>query len=598
MNSFPKLTETAIRQRASDTSFERGYDYYKKKTVLIVIRRGNQLFAEVEGSSYKPYQVSVTMSEHGIEDANCTCPYDWAGDCKHIVAVLLVYIHSSEAVKEHPSVETLLADLDRDQLQTLILRLVERQPNLTNVIQSQLSVMQTLVVGGTSDPEVTSPLECRIPLDQTPFRHQVRAALHSLDYMRPFEAYWAVGNVVDDLRGILGQARTFVEAGDGRNASVILEAITEEYMDRWEFLDDSEGESSGFFNELGSLWIEAILLVDLTPAEREEWGDRLEDWQAVLDGYGFDDVFSAAREAAIQSWDYPPLQRVLRGVITDLGAWEGEAPRYADDLAVARLNILARQGRTQEYLYLAEAEGQTKHYVTMLVQLGHIREAVNYGLDHLTLVDEALTLAQALHARGELELALHVAEHGLKLRGEHSALARWIRDVATTADQPERALNATIIAVREAPNLTDYQAAQTLAGERWPELREKLLAHLQKTKSRYPEAHVNIFLYEGRVDDAIAALGDFTHYTLLEKVADAAISTRPDWVIRVCCQQAEHIMNAGKSEKYHHAVNWLKKARAAYLAVDRQAEWEKYLADLLVRHKRRYKLVPMLRELQ
>lgn len=49
---------------------------------------------------------------------------------------------------------------------------------------------------------------------------------------------------------------------------------------------------------------------------------------------------------------------------------------------------------------------------------------------------------------------------------------------------------------------------------------------------------------------------------------------------------------------YHHAVNWLKKACAAYLVADRQAEWDKYLADLLTQHKRKYKLVPMLKELQ
>lgn len=466
------------------------------------------------------------------------------------------------------------------------------------MIERQLLVMQAKAVEVTSESETLAPRERRTPLDPILFRRQVRAALLSLDHMQPSEAYWAVGSIVTELHGILEPAHTFIEVGDGCNALAILEAITEECMYRWEFVDDSEGEVSDFLDELGPLWTEAILLVNFTPAERKEWASRLDDWQAELDDYGVEDVFSAAREAAIQGWDYPPLQRVLRGEITELGAWEGEAPPCADGLVIARLNILVRQGRTQEYLHLAEAEGQTKHYVTMLVQLGRIQEAVDYGLTYLSLADEALALAQALHERGELESALRVAEHGLKLSGEHSELARWTRDVATTAGQPVRALNAAIIAVREEPSLKDYQAAQTLAGERWPEVREKLLAHLRRTKSWYLEAQVNIFLYEGRVDNAIAVIGDFTHYTLLEKVVDAATSTRPDWVIRVCSQQAEYIMNAGKSEKYHNAVNWLKKACAAYLAADRQAEWEKYLADLLTQHKRKYKLVPMLKELQ
>jgi len=597
MNSLPKLTEAAIRGRATDTSFERGYDYYRDGAVLEVARRGNRLLAEVEGSSYEPYQVSITLSEHGIVDADCTCPYDWGGDCKHIVAVLLTYIRSSEEVVELPPVEAMLTDLDRDQLQALILELVERQPNLADVIQSQLSVMQAKVVEASADSDEPLPRERRRPLDPTSFRRQVRAILHSLDRMRSSEAYWHVGEVVDGLRGLLETARTFIEANDGNNALVILEAVTEEYMDEWEVLDDSDGEASDFFDDLGSLWTEAILVADLTPAERAELADRLTRWQSELGDYGVDDVFDAAQGAAIQGWDYPPLQRVLSGKITKLGAWEGEAPWYADDLAIARLNVLARQGRTQEYLYLAEAEGQMERYLTMLAQLGRIQEAVDNGLEYMEFADEALSLAQALHEQGKIESALRVAEHGLKLQGNHGELARWIRQVSASAGEPERALNAAMIAIREDPSLEDYQAVQALAGERWSELREELLARLRQIKSVYPEPHVSIFLHEGLIDDAIAALTDYAGYALIEQVADAAISTRPDWVVRTCRQQAERIMNAGKANAYHHAVNWLKKIRAAYLAVNRKAEWQEYLADLLNQHQRKYKLVPMLKSL-
>lgn len=54
MNPSPKFTEAVIRERATDTSFERGYDYYEDGTVLEIAQRGNRLLAEVEGSSYEP----------------------------------------------------------------------------------------------------------------------------------------------------------------------------------------------------------------------------------------------------------------------------------------------------------------------------------------------------------------------------------------------------------------------------------------------------------------------------------------------------------------------------------------------------------------
>jgi len=46
--------------------------------------------------SIKPYQVRITFDQKGIIDAECSCPYDWGGFCKHIVAVLLAAIRGAE----------------------------------------------------------------------------------------------------------------------------------------------------------------------------------------------------------------------------------------------------------------------------------------------------------------------------------------------------------------------------------------------------------------------------------------------------------------------------------------------------------------------
>jgi uncharacterized Zn finger protein len=80
-------------------------------------------------------------------------------------------------------------------------------------------------------------------------------------------------------------------------------------------------------------------------------------------------------------------------------------------------------------------------------------------------------------------------------------------------------------------------------------------------------------------------------------VADAAITSHPDWVIKASRQQAESIMDEGKAQYYHAAARWLGKARAAYRVAGRQQEWQVYLAGLLDRHRRKYKLVPLLKAL-
>ncbi len=596
MESLPKLTEADIRDRATDSSFQRGRDYYMDGSVLEIARRENRLTAEVEGSSYEPYQVTITLGQRGIEDAYCTCPYDWGGDCKHIVAVLLTYIHSSEEVEELPPVEDMLADLDREQLQDLILKLVERQPGIASLIQQQLHPMQEKAVEGPADSRA-SPRQRQIPLDSESLHRQVYAILHRLDHVRLSELDSRSYEVAHGLDKILDKAQAFVEANDGRNALIVLEALTVEIVNELESVYDPHGEVIGIFDDMKPLWTEAILMTDLTLAERMQLAEKMDDWESKLDQYYAEDAFSAPQAAAIQGWDHPPLQRVLEGNITKLGAWEDEAPWFADDLAVARLNVLERQGRFQEYLYLAEAEGQMDLYLTMLAKLGRIQKAVDNGIEYMESAGEALGLAQALHEKGETESALRIAEYGLKLQGSHSELLRWIRDVSTRAGLSEKALTAAINAFREDPNLENYKAVESLAGERWPELRGKMIDGLCQIKLAYPGVQVDIFLYEGLIDDAIAALGDCDNYALVEELVDAAGSSHHDWVISACRQQAESIMNAAKSNAYYHAVRWLQKARTAYLATGREAEWQQYLDHLLDLHRRKYRLISLLEDL-
>src|SRR5258708_23981864 len=347
----------------------------------------------------------------------------------------------NDRINKEPSLESLRSGLSRDQLQSLLLKLSEQTPSLTTAIQRQVVLLQISPSQPTDLSSKAAP-KPHIEADPKTVRRQVRSIIHSLDRMRSSEAYWHVGAVVSDAQRLVDQAWEFIKADDGSNALTLLEAITEEYMSEWENLDDSDGEASGFFSDLGKAWTEAVLSADLTREEREGWADQFAAWQEELDDYGVDEAFDAAETAALDGWDYPPLQRVLQGLITEQGAWEGEAPDYADDVTEARLHILERRGRFQEYLYLAEAEGQTEEYVTMLVRLGRVEEAFSYGQQYLATTDEALALAKALYEHGEPAQGLQMAEHGLTLQGHKATLAKWLRDPAWSMGEKKRAPTA------------------------------------------------------------------------------------------------------------------------------------------------------------
>jgi uncharacterized Zn finger protein len=134
-----RFTEKQIRGRASEKSFERGERYARQGRVLRLAWRGDRLTALCAGSAPYPYQVSVLLEDGEIAGATCTCPYEWGGDCKHIVATLLTALDAPEEIPERPTLADLLDDLDKDELIHLITGLADAVPGLEDVLESLLT---------------------------------------------------------------------------------------------------------------------------------------------------------------------------------------------------------------------------------------------------------------------------------------------------------------------------------------------------------------------------------------------------------------------------------------------------------------------------
>lgn len=90
--------EDAVRALATEESFARGRDYARRGAVSGLVRRGDRLSADFEGSEFMSYTVTLELHEGGIARTRCSCPYDWGGACKHVIAVLLEYLKAPDAV--------------------------------------------------------------------------------------------------------------------------------------------------------------------------------------------------------------------------------------------------------------------------------------------------------------------------------------------------------------------------------------------------------------------------------------------------------------------------------------------------------------------
>ncbi|WP_148220442.1 SWIM zinc finger family protein [Nostoc punctiforme] len=586
--SIPQITEFTIRRHANTKSFQRGEAYYEAGAVHTVTQRGHLLQAEVAGTEARPYHVNLSFDSSGLTSANCTCAYNFDGWCKHIIATMLVCVRDSESIEQRPTLEQLLNRLDNIQTQRLLQELVKEYPLLIEAIDRHVGWMTNPIVEQTS----IKPLRHR-SIDPAPFRRQVRQIIR--DAVRYFEEGGEEDPIAEELVSVVQTAVAFSERGEGENAIAILEAITFTCVENWDDIADYGAENDEIVGELNEAWCEAILTAELTPEEKVDIQINLEAWQ---DEWNAD--FGLVMEALRQGWDYPPLVQVLQGNITERGAWEEDVPDYADDLALIRLKILERQERYQEYLYLAEAEGQTQQYLTMLGRLGRVEEAVDAAQTQMNSIEEAFALAKALSEQGALQQSLDIAQSGLNLPGNcQYELGIWTSDLAVELGNSEAALLAIKAAFQVKPSFVDYEKMAELAGENWETVKTDLLRIIRTYSGWGTEsAKVDIFLHEGLIDDAIAIASELSSYysELIHRVMNAAIPHNPTWVIANARRRAEKIMDGGKAEYYYYAVEWLKKVRAAYLESGKKADWLSYRESLMQTHARKRKLMGMLQQ--
>jgi hypothetical protein len=123
------LTEADIQARCSETSFERGRGYYTGGAVRQRVRLDDGLETRVSGTY--TYRVTVREAPGGLV-AFCTCPYDWGGDCKHIVATLLAWLHEPESFRAPADLRAALAARSKEELADILFDICAVYPHLVD----------------------------------------------------------------------------------------------------------------------------------------------------------------------------------------------------------------------------------------------------------------------------------------------------------------------------------------------------------------------------------------------------------------------------------------------------------------------------------
>jgi len=573
-----KLTVNILKSCSSPESFTRGHDLYQSDAVFDTFQKDDLLTGKCEGSSAPFYQIHVQLDEGGIQEASCTCPYDWGGYCKHIIALMLTYMHNPDAFIEQKNINELLEQLDKDDLVHLITKMADKNPDLYSWLQTAIPA-----VLAKSQP-AQQRNKRKTVVSKTAYKRQIQSILHSLQGYRMSEAYLMMGGMVDQLDHVRDTAYDFLEADDAQGALIILTTLLTEVSGSFEQFDDSDGELGGFFSELALPLVEAILSADLSKTERRSLFNELESVIEELSSYGIDDL-DVILAALNLGWSDEMLD-------------EQEDYDYDESiLTEAKLNILEHQNRVEEYLKLCIEVGEYRRYILKQIEVGEFEKAKEVALNTITQASDALVIAKSLRDAGHLPDALHLAEKGLDLDGNKHELGAWLGPIEETQGQIDKAIKAYQAAFTSLPSLTLYGTLKKLSGTNWGNLRPVLMQILQA--SPHMDVLVDVYLSEEEWDKAISIAnkaGEW-NYFLIEKVANAVIPFRPDWVIQASRKQAEGLIAKTQSKYYATAARWLAKMKQAYLTAGMKEEWLSYLEGLKSTYSRRPALQAELRKL-
>jgi uncharacterized Zn finger protein len=303
---LPRLTEADIRNLASEKSFERGETYYRDGAVLDPICQEAHLRAQCEGSDYEPYQVVATLGKGGIAETSCTCPYDYGGICKHVVALLLTYVHKPQTFRFIVPLAALLAGRSQEELIALIGEMIKQEPELLSLVE--LSVATEQAREGQ-------------PLDAAAYRRQARRALR----------HESAHIVEKELRVLRELGSRSAKSGDWLNAGAIYHAVLDEavrgYDDNLREIDE-DGDISILIDEF-ALGLSQCLKKSKADAQtRRAWLEALLEAELTDIEMGGIDLAPSAREAILKHADdeeWGQIEKRLRTAISKSRDWGREA---------------------------------------------------------------------------------------------------------------------------------------------------------------------------------------------------------------------------------------------------------------------------------
>ncbi len=665
MQNLPRLTIELIKSSCSDRSFERGEEYYRNRAIIRhVLHKSVEdscviLTAECEGTSNQNYRVSVFLTEYGISEASCSCPYDWGGYCKHIVALLLVYLNEKEKFSRDglslvlSEIAAKLMAQDKENLVLLFLAILKEEPSLLQLFQPYVACWEGY-------------FSAQFLPDEGVIKEGYLLFVE-LAFGRGFVEEERQKEALEKLNAMKASAQKKAQRGDFYYAALILQALVSGCLNRYE---DTHNKRAifGFVSECLSLLQVALEKAELTKEKRQQWllemfecrnqiGKNLQGLMCSLDFEGKLDEFLLSvcleedvpillsvaklkkelldREKAEErscpcaevrhTGEAFRLRRVsafdaYRGVIpcgdlpTEGFPRASIAPRWERrNIIKFILGLYEIAKRTDDYMKLAYAEGEGFLYVQKLIERKEIDKAMEYIQEKPLNVDEYFPLAEKLASLGLRDKVPLLMEIGLQIACDsRSVLVEKFASYFLAYRNFQLALSALVACFELRSEIRILNKIRKVAKRlgRWAETREKLTSELL-AKKKY-ELLTKIYLDDGEIENAIttarrfiekpirgkdARTITFRRNSLMRKVASEAEKSYPIEAILIYQKLAKAQIAKVDRRAYRRALFYLEKIKHLYTLLGETATWQDYIAKLRGQNIKKMAFLEEIREL-
>jgi len=210
-----------IKNLCTETSFERGVDYFQMGNVTDLEQFGNKITATVEGT--RDYTVTIRTDKKTIT-AICTCPYDWGGYCKHIVATLIALSENYPEIKKdkdkkEKKIKKIFNNLSFNELKDFLISELENNPPLRNHF--------TIYFSGKSSKGKSL----------IGYKKEINLSYREISDINGYIEY----GIEVDFSYIRDLADRYTDAGNFLEAATIYQALSEVIAGNMEKMDDSDG---------------------------------------------------------------------------------------------------------------------------------------------------------------------------------------------------------------------------------------------------------------------------------------------------------------------------------------------------------------------